>query len=104
MINLMIIYNVVNIFSMKNHKSSRKLRVGVNWYPGVNWSTTTSIYFICYTFSEVIYQNPEYRNTSVNMFFLTKHVYSTSLLSLEVKVTNWKVSGGTQLTSHKYHL
>ena len=41
MINLMIIYNVVNIFSMKNHKSSRKLRVGVNWYPGVNWSTTT---------------------------------------------------------------
>ena len=26
---------------MKNHKSSRKLRVGVNWYPGVNWSTTT---------------------------------------------------------------
>ena len=42
MINLMIIYNVVNIFSMKNHKSSRKLRVGVNWYPGVNWSTTTT--------------------------------------------------------------
>ena len=44
MINLLIIYNVVNIFSMKNHKSSRKLRVGVkavNWYPGVNWSTTT---------------------------------------------------------------
>ena len=40
MINLMIIYNVVNIFSMKNHKSSRKLRVGMNWYPGVNWSTT----------------------------------------------------------------
>ena len=25
MINLMIIYNVVNIFFMKNHKSSRKL-------------------------------------------------------------------------------
>ena len=42
MINLMIIYNVVNIFSMKNHKSSRKLRVGVNWYPGMNWSTTTN--------------------------------------------------------------
>ena len=41
MINLMIIYNVVNIFSMKNYKCSRKLRVGVNWYPGVNWSTTT---------------------------------------------------------------
>ena len=37
----MIIYDVVNIFSMKNNKSSRKLRVGVNWYPGVNWSTTT---------------------------------------------------------------
>ena len=41
MIHLMIIYDVVNIFSMKNHKSSRKLRVGLNWYPGVNWSTTT---------------------------------------------------------------
>ena len=41
MIHLMIIYDVVNIFSMKNYKSSRKLRVGVNWYPGVNWSTTT---------------------------------------------------------------
>ena len=38
----MIIYDVVNIFSMKNNKSSRKLRVGVNWYPGVNWSTTTN--------------------------------------------------------------
>ena len=38
----MIIYDVVNIFSMKNYKSSRKLRVGLNWYPGVNWSTTTS--------------------------------------------------------------
>ena len=39
----MIIYDVVNIFSMKNNKSSRKLRVGVNWDPGVNWSTTTNI-------------------------------------------------------------
>ena len=38
MVNLIIIYDVVNIFSMK---SSRKLRVGLNWYPGVNWSTTT---------------------------------------------------------------
>ena len=42
MIHLMIIYDVVNIFSMKNYKSSRKLRVGLNWYPGVNWSTTTT--------------------------------------------------------------
>ena len=42
MINLMIIYDVVNIFSMKNYKSSRKLGVGLTWYPGVNWSTTTS--------------------------------------------------------------
>ena len=42
MINLMIIYDVANIFSMKNYKSSRKLGVGLNWYPGVNWSTTTS--------------------------------------------------------------
>ena len=30
MINLMIIYDVVNIFSMKNYKSSRKLGVGLN--------------------------------------------------------------------------
>ena len=30
MINLVIIYVVVNSFSMKNHKSLRKLRVGVN--------------------------------------------------------------------------
>ena len=43
MINLMIIYDMVNIFFMKNYKSSRKLRVGLNWYPGVNWSTTTTI-------------------------------------------------------------
>ena len=40
----MIIYDVVNIFSMKNYKSSRKLRVGLNWYPGVNWSTTTKLF------------------------------------------------------------
>ena len=44
LINLMIIYDVVNIFSMKTYKSSRKLRVGLNWYPGVNWSTTTTVY------------------------------------------------------------
>ena len=43
MIHLMIIYDVVNIFSMKNYKSLRKLRVGLNWYPGVNWSTTTNV-------------------------------------------------------------
>ena len=42
MINLVIIYVVVNGFSMKNHKSIRKLRVGVNRYTGVNWSTTTT--------------------------------------------------------------
>ena len=41
MINLVIIYVVVNSFCMKNHKSLRKLRVGVNRYTGVNWSTTT---------------------------------------------------------------
>ena len=41
MINLITIYDVVNIFSMKNYKSLRKLRVGVNRYTGVNWSTTT---------------------------------------------------------------
>ena len=29
-------------------------------------------------------------------------MYSPSLLSLEVKVTNWKVSGGTQLPGGKY--
>ena len=60
-----------------------------------------NMYFICYTFSEVIYQNPEYQNISFNMFLQQKHMYSVSLLSLEVKVTNWKVSGGTQLTSDK---
>ena len=43
MIHVMIIYDVVNIFSMKNYKSSRKLRVGLNWYLGVNWSTTTIV-------------------------------------------------------------
>ena len=42
MINLIIIYVVVNSFSMKNHKSLTKLRVGVNRYTGVNWSTTTT--------------------------------------------------------------
>ena len=31
MFNLMIIDDVVNIFSMKTYKSSRKLRVGLNW-------------------------------------------------------------------------
>ena len=45
MIHVMIIYDVVNIFSLKNYKSSRKLRVGLNWYPGVNWSTTTTSNF-----------------------------------------------------------
>ena len=43
MINLMIIYDVENTFSMKNYKFSRKLRVGVNWYAGVNWSTATNL-------------------------------------------------------------
>ena len=42
MVNLIIIYDVVNIFSMKNYKSLRKLRVGVNRYTGLNWSTTTT--------------------------------------------------------------
>ena len=42
MINLIIIYDVVNIFSMKKFKSLRKLRVGVNRYMGVYWSITTS--------------------------------------------------------------
>ena len=44
MIHLTIIYDVLNLFSMKNNKSSRKLRVGLNWYPGVNWSTTAYMY------------------------------------------------------------
>ena len=42
MINLIIIYDAVNIFSMKNYESLRKLTVGVNRYTGVNWSTTTT--------------------------------------------------------------
>ena len=49
----MIIYDVVNI-SMKYNKSSRKLRVGMNWYPGVNWSTTTMRHIlIMYVCSEI---------------------------------------------------
>ena len=42
MINLIIIYDVVKIFSMENCESLGKLRVGVNRYTGVNWSTTTT--------------------------------------------------------------
>ena len=34
MIHLMIMYDVVNIFSMKNYKSSRKLRGGPELVPG----------------------------------------------------------------------
>ena len=41
MINFIIIYDMVNLFSIKMYKSSRKLRVGMNRYTGVNWSTTT---------------------------------------------------------------
>ena len=44
MIDLIIIDVVVNIFSVKNHKSLRKLRVGVNRYMGMNWSTTTRLF------------------------------------------------------------
>ena len=40
MIHLIIIYDVVNIFSIKKYESFRKLGVGVNRYTGVNWSTT----------------------------------------------------------------
>ena len=46
MINLIIIYVVVNSFSMKNNKSLRKLRVGVNRYTGVNWSPTTNRFIV----------------------------------------------------------
>ena len=42
-INFIIIYDMVNLFSIKMYKSSRKLRVGVNRYTGVNWSTTTTL-------------------------------------------------------------
>ena len=38
--------SLVNIFSIKKYKSLRKLRVGVNRYTGVNWSTTTRSYSI----------------------------------------------------------
>ena len=41
MIKLIIIYDVVNIFFVKKYKYLRKLRVGVNRYTGMNWSTTT---------------------------------------------------------------
>ena len=46
MINLITIYDVVNIFSMKNYESLRKLRVGVNRDlhatpdHGISWPTT----------------------------------------------------------------
>ena len=50
MVSLIIIYDVVNIFSMKNFKSLRKLWVGVNGYTGVNWSTTTRRYIMMGSF------------------------------------------------------
>ena len=43
MINFIIIYDDVNLFSTKKHKSLRKLRVGMNRYMGMNWSTTTTL-------------------------------------------------------------
>ena len=52
MINLIIISVVVNSFSMKNHKSLRKLRVGVTRYMGVNWSTTTILVKLCVEFTQ----------------------------------------------------
>ena len=50
---------------MKNYKSSRKLRVGLNWYPGVNWSTTT-IYDVVNIFSMKKYKSLRKLRVGVN--------------------------------------
>ena len=47
---LLLIYDMVNMFCMKKYKSLKKLRVGMNRYMGVNWSTTTT-----FTFSMMIH-------------------------------------------------
>ena len=52
MINFIIMYDVVNLFSIVMYKSSRKLRVGVNRYTGVNWSTTTMLCLLVYFFNK----------------------------------------------------
>ena len=48
MINLIIIYDVINIFCMKIYKSLRKLRLGLNRYT-VNWSTTSNEQTRCFS-------------------------------------------------------
>ena len=40
-IDFIMIYEVVNILSVKKYKSLRKLRVGANRYMGMNWSAAT---------------------------------------------------------------
>ena len=40
--NFIIIYDVVNLFSIKKYKPLRKLRVGMNRYTDVNWSTSVN--------------------------------------------------------------
>ena len=42
MINYIIPDGLVFIISFKLYKSLRKTQVGVNWYPGVNWFSTTN--------------------------------------------------------------
>ena len=54
MINLIIIYDVVNIFSAKSYESLRKLRVGVNRYARVNWSTTTIHIYLIKNIIEIV--------------------------------------------------
>ena len=41
MINYIIPGGLVFIIRFKMYQSLRKTRVGVNWYPGVNWYSTT---------------------------------------------------------------
>ena len=57
MINLIIIYDMANIFTVKNYKSLRKLRVGVNRYTGVNWSTTTILKIEVYLGASMRYKS-----------------------------------------------
>ena len=52
---------------MKNYKSSRKLRVGLNWYPGVNWSTTT-IYDVVNIFSMKKYKSSRKLRVGLNWY------------------------------------
>ena len=65
MINLMIIYDVVNTMSIKNYKSPRKSRVGVNW------STTTKMRLQ----NLIMYQNCNNQNDGYSLKVLQTQFY-----------------------------